>query len=201
MSKKLLYQILAVVAIVVFGIFLLSRYTNNTNKAKNFIEKIREENKMGFDSLQKSINYENHINYQIKKSISSGDFKTATALMDSLPTFGKTNSIHFYQGMIYEEQKEYIDAIQEYTMVINSEPFPLTLNKRAEVYIKINKLDSALNDFERAALLNYDYSLQVANTFILLNKKDSALKYYTLYLEHYPNDTVVQQKKKKLLVN
>jgi len=54
---------------------------------------------------------------------------------------------------------------------------------------------------KKAYLLNYDYSLQVATTFELINKKDSALKYYQIYLGHYPNDTAVQQKTKDLLSN
>lgn len=194
------FRILVVIVLAGIGIFLLYRYTNNTTKAKNFIERIREENKAGFDSLQNAINSENNLNYQIQKSINNGDFKTAYALIDSLPAFGKKHSIHLYQGMIYEKQKKYNDAIQEYTAVIDAEPFPLALDKRAEVYIKINRLDLALNDYKKAASLNYDYSLQVANTFMLMNKKDSALKYYQIYLEQYPNDTAAQQKIKKLLI-
>lgn len=201
MSKNLSFRILAVIVLAGIGIFLFYRYTNNTTKAKNFIERIREENKAGFDSLQNAINYENNLNYRIEKSITEGDFKTAYPLMDSLPAFGKKHSIHLYQGMIYEKQKKYTEAIQEYTTVIDAEPFPLALNKRAEVYIKINRLNFALNDYKKAASLNYDYSLQVANTFMLMNKKDSALKYYQIYLEHYPNDTAVQQKIKKSLTD
>lgn len=199
MSKKLSYRILAVIVLAGIGIFLFCRYTNDTTKAKNFIERIREGNKAGFDSLQNAINYENDLNYRIQKSINNDDFKTAYALIDSLPAFGKTHSIHLYQGMIYEKQKKYTKAIEEYTTVIDAEPFPLALNKRAEVYIKINRLNLALNDFKKSASLNYDYSLEVANTFMLMNKKDSALKYYQIYLEHYPNDTEIQQKIKKVI--
>lgn len=201
MNKSLSYRILAAVALTAVGIFLLYRYTNNTSKAKNFVERIREENKAGFDSLQNAINYENNLNYQIQKSIGNDDFKTAYALMDSLPAFGKTHSIHLYQGMIYEKQKKYIEAVEEYTQAINEIPYSKAKSMRGDVYIKMNKPELALSDFKEIYTYNHYYSYSIANTFMLMNKKDSALKYYQIYLEHYPNDTAVQQKIKKLLVN
>jgi hypothetical protein len=84
MSKNLSFRILAVIVLAGIGIFLFYRYANNTTKAKNFIERIREGNKAGFDSLQNAINYENDLNYRIQKSINNGDFKTAYALMHLL---------------------------------------------------------------------------------------------------------------------
>jgi tetratricopeptide (TPR) repeat protein len=183
------------------GFFAYNRYITLKPNAANFIDKIREENKAGFDSLQNAINYENDLNCRIEKSIYTGDFNTAYTLMDSLPTFGKTNSMHLYKGMIYAEQKKYPEAIEEYNIVIEAEPFPFALDKRAKAYIKTNKLDFALHDYKKAYLLNYDYSIQVATTFELINKKDSALKYYQIFLGHYPNDTAVQQKTKNLLYN
>ena len=109
--------------------------------------------------------------------------------------------LHLYKGMIYAKQNKYPEAIEEYNIAIENEPFPLELEKRAEAYIKINKLDLALNDYKKAYSLNYDYSLHVATTFELMIKKDSALKYYQTYLEHYPNDTTVQQKVRSLISN
>ncbi len=194
-KNKLIYLVatlMLLTGLIVFSLY--NSYSTKTPDAKNFIDKIREENKAGFDSLPKAINKENNLNYRIKKSISTGDFKIAYALMDSLPSFGKTSSIHLYKGMIYAEQKKYTEAIEEYNILIDTEPFPLALDKRAETYIKMEKLDFALNDYKKAYSLNYDYSLQVATTFELINKKDSALKYYQIYLGHYPNDTLVKKK-------
>jgi tetratricopeptide (TPR) repeat protein len=195
MKKKLLATLLGVA-----GVFILWRAANYFKKktndldAKTFIEKIRDDNKAGFDSLQKAIKYENDLNFRIKKSIDDNEFTTATHLMDSLPAFGKTNSIHLYNGMIYAEQKKYSEALEEYNILIDADPFPLALDKRAKVYIKINKFDFALKDYKKAYSLNYDYSLQIATTFELIQKKDSALNYYKIYLEHYPNDLSVKQK-------
>lgn len=114
--------------------------------------------------------------------------------MDSLPPFGKTHSIHLYEGMIYEEQKKYPDAVKEYSAALSEQKFSVALEKRGDIYVKMNKLNMAMTDYKMAYTWNSDYSFQIANTFVLLNKRDSALKYYQIYLEHYPNDTSVQQK-------
>ena len=199
-NNKLIFLSLLVLTVSISGFFIF-KYVFPKPNAADFINRIRENNKAGFDSLQNAINYENNLNYRIEKSIYASDFKTAYALMDSLPAFGKTHSINLYKGMIYAEQKKYTEAIEEFNILIDAEPFPLALDKRAKVYIKTNKLEFALNDYKKAYSLNYDYSLQVATTFKLMNKKDSTLKYYQIYLEHYPNDTAVQQKTKDLLTN
>lgn len=85
--------------------------------------------------------------------------------------------------------------------MINKDPSPVVLGKRAEGYIRQKRFNDALNDNKKAYSINYDYSLQVASTFELLNKKDSALKYYLIYSEYYPNQTNVQTKIKYLSVD
>ncbi len=200
-SKLLILLLFFVLVFGTGGFFTYNRYISRKPNAAKFIEKIREENKSGFDSLQNTVNYENDLNRRIEKSIYTGDFNTAFTLIQSLPRFSKTNSIHLYKGMIYSEQKKYTEAIEEYNIVIDAEPFPLALDKRAKLYIKTNKIDLALNDYRKAYLLNYDYSLQVAKTFELINEKDSALNYYQIYLGYYPKDTAVQSKKRDLLSN
>jgi tetratricopeptide (TPR) repeat protein len=177
------------------GLILFYNYTKkHTARGENFIEQIREDLKPGTDSLQNALRHENYLNRQIKKDIDNGNFSDAYAVMDSLPAFGKEYDTHLYQGMIYSEQKKYKEAIEEFTNLIKEDPAPITYDKRAKVYITINKLDSAIDDYKNAASINYDYDLQVANTFILLHKKDSALKYYKIFSKHYPGDSGVQRK-------
>jgi tetratricopeptide (TPR) repeat protein len=202
-KRKLTYLVAIVILSASVVLFLLyrGRYTIKTPEGKNFVEKIREENKAGFDSLQNALNFENNINYRIKESIASGDFKTAYALMDSLPAFGKSHSIHLYNGMIYVEQKKYNEAIEEFTKAINEIPYSKAESMRADVYIRINKLDLALADYMNIYKYNYFFSYDIANTFMLMHKKDSALKYYQIYLLHYPNDTAVQKRINNILTN
>ncbi|MCR6720421.1 MAG: hypothetical protein NVV59_09020 [Chitinophagaceae bacterium] len=173
MSKKKIATWVTIIflATALVAVSLYNRYSRKTFDPKGFINDIREKNKPWLDSLQNAINYENNLNFRIQKAINDSDFKTAYTLMDSLPNFGKKNSIHLYKGMIYVKQNKYSKAIEEYNSLIDAEPFPLALGKRAEVYVKAGKLDLALNDYKEAYSLNYDYSLQVAATFELKNKK------------------------------
>ena len=180
------------------GIWLFFMYKKKDVGAKEFIESIREKHKPGFDSLQRAINYENDLNDRIIKSIKLEDFQTAYSLMDSLPPFGKTHSKHVYKGMIYAKQEKHAEAIREFTYASDEIPCCKARGLRAEVYIKMNKLDSALSDYKKIYEWNSDYSLQVANVFELKNNHDSALKYYNIYLSHYPNDKSVHQKVKTL---
>jgi len=111
-NKLLLLLLLFALVFGAGGFFAYNRYISRNPNAANFIDKIREENKAGFDSLQNAINYENDLNRRIEKSIYTGDFNTAYTLMDSLPAFGKTNSIHLYKGMIYAEQKNILKLLK-----------------------------------------------------------------------------------------
>lgn len=196
MSKKKLATWVTIIflAIALVAVSLYNRYSRKTFDPKGFINNIKEKNKPGLDSLQNAINYENNLNLRIQKAINDSDFKTAYILMDSLPGFGKAHSLHLYTGMIYEKQKKYPKAIGEYTEAINEISFSKAKSMRAEIYIKTNKLDSALYDYKSISEYNHYYNSHVANTFELMHKKDSALKYYQIYLEHYPNDTAVQQR-------
>lgn len=162
--------------------------------AIKFIDEVRKQNKAGLDSLQNAINYENSLDYRIKENIDKGDFKTAYTLMDSLPSFGKTHSTHLYKGMIYAEQKKYPEAIEEYNAALNEIPVSKARDLRAELYVKMNKLELAIADYKHIYEYNHYYSYHIANIFMLMNKKDSALKYYQIYSEDYPNDQSAKQK-------
>lgn len=195
MKNKSSITIISIIAILLsFSLFFLYRKNNQHREAKNFIEKIRDDNKAGFDSLQKALNYENDVNYRIKMSIQNNDFNTAYALMDSLPPFGKEETIHLYKGMVYEAQDNYPEAMKEYNIALQKDVNPLFLEHRANLSIKMGKPDHALNDYKKAYDRNYDYSLPLAQTFELMKQKDSALKYYKIYLGHYPDDTIIKKK-------
>jgi hypothetical protein len=58
----------------------------------------------------------------------------------------------------------------------------------------MNRLDLALNDYEMINVWNNDFSFPIATTFELMNQKDSALKYYQIYLKIYPLDQAAQQR-------
>lgn len=194
MKNRNIFFFLTTLTIGVFiGLFIYYKYFSRTINPKEFIEQIRRENKTGFDSLQRAFNYDNELNFRINDAINKNDFKTAYALIDSLPPFGKKHSKHLYNGMIYEKQKRYSKAIEEYTEALNEIPYSKAESLRAELYVKMDKLKLALTDYKNIYEYNHYYSIHIAKVFELMKQKDSALKYYKIYLEHYPSDSVVQQ--------
>ena len=63
----------------------------------------------------------------------------------------------------------------------------------------MNEFQLAIDDYKQSYDVNYDYSLKLGDTYLLMNKKDSALKYYQIYLEHYPKDSIAQAKLKSAI--
>jgi tetratricopeptide (TPR) repeat protein len=196
MKKILLATLLGVAGVFIFlGAANYFKKKTNDLDAKTFIEKIRNDNKAGFDSLQKAIKYENDLNFRIKKSIADNEFTTAIHLMDSLPLFGKPEAVLRYQGSILEKKGDYTNALKKYDSVIINEKYSIATNDKARVLIKMNRFKEAIAIYKIPFEWdNYDNALQVATTFELMQKKDSALNYYKIYLEHYPNDLSVKQK-------
>lgn len=194
MRKLLFISILVILAILaVWSIAHYFKEERNTLDTKEFLEKIRDENKVGFDSLQRAINYENDLNYRIKKSIADSDFVTAVHLIDSLPLFGRYETVLRYQGNILEKKGDYVKALKKYDSVIVIDKYSIAIDDKARVLIKMNNLKEAINTYKIPFKWNnYDNALQIAKTFELMQEKDSALNYYKIYLEHYPNDLSVQ---------
>lgn len=187
-----------IIGFVIILLFLSLFFFYNKSKqhiqAKNFIDKIRKDNKASFDSIQHALNYESELNYRIKLSIQNHDFTTAYSLMDSLPSFGKENIITIYEGMIYEKKKEYLKAISKYTIAINYDKHSIAVENRAQLFIKMNRFQDAINDYKIPLEWNNYYNLKIAQVFELMGKKDSAVKYYIIYSRHYPNDTIASKK-------
>ncbi|MEJ7830386.1 MAG: hypothetical protein WKF91_19410 [Segetibacter sp.] len=198
-KKEATYRNIIIALLIIATGFLLYKYSSSKFNVQQNLNNLREENKYGFDSLNKAIKYENDLNRRIEVSINKEDFKTAFSLIDSLPPFGKAHSIYIYKGMIGEKQKNYLESIKEYNNAINEIPLSKAKSLRAALYVKMNKLDSALSDYKSIYSYNHYYSGFVANTFMLMKKKDSALKYYQIYLEQYPQDDSVRQKLNSLL--
>jgi tetratricopeptide (TPR) repeat protein len=59
--------------------------------------------------------------------------------------------------------------------------------EKAKTLIKIKQYPEAIQEYRRAYEDNYDFSYPLARVFELNKQKDSALKYYNIYLEHYPD--------------
>lgn len=187
-----LSRYLLVLLLICFILFLLLK--KSENKASKFISNVKSRNKITIDSLQQSMDIEDSLYFNLEKAIIKEDFSYADSILNILITQNKGHIVHIFKGMMYEKKQKYTEAIKEYTLAIQEIPYSIGLEKRGNVYLRQSRLDLALIDFRSGYLYNYDYSLQIAKTFELLQEKDSAKKYYSIYLKHYPlNDTIKQK--------
>lgn len=98
-----------------------------------------------------------------------------------------TGNLHEYRGMVFEARGRYDSALNEYTRAGR-------YDERAAVYVKMKKYDWAITDYYNEAQENSDYDVPLAETYLLANQKDSAIKYYKVYLSDHPDDTLVREK-------
>lgn len=98
-----------------------------------------------------------------------------------------TGNLHEYRGMVFEARGQYDSALNEYTLAGHYE-------ERAAVYVKMKKYDWAITDYYNEAQGNSTYDVPLADTYVLAKQKDSAIKYYKVYLSDHPDDTLIRKK-------
>jgi tetratricopeptide (TPR) repeat protein len=87
---------------------------------------------------------------------------------------------HYNCGCIYQKQKEYHLAIEEYTSVIKFNSLYYNVyEERGECYVQIGKYDNALEDFKDAVNLNYPEYLSAE--LVTLVKPDEYNKWAIAY--------------------
>lgn len=99
--------------------------------------------------------------------------------------------ILFKQGKARESILLFKQAI---ALTAFSKSFP----NRAQAYITLGSYDSAIMDYKKMAYYNFDYYRPLAEVYKTMKLKDSALKYYRLFLEHYPESNIVKLEMSKL---
>ena len=191
MSPKAIMQSFAILLVVIIA---FTKCNNKPNIAKTIAD-LRKEEQPKFDSTMKALAVESRFLDSINLLIQNNKLKQANLIVDSLIRTDPKN-FHNYvlKGQIYEADAKYDSALYEYNISMSVQTFPTSLEARAKMYIRMKEYDSAIIDYEKAYQMNYDYSLAVAQTFELKKQKDSALKYYKIYLEHDPNSETVKQK-------
>jgi tetratricopeptide (TPR) repeat protein len=161
------------------------------------INDIRKETVPMFDSLSTQMNKENYFLTNINLLIEHNDLPLAHKLIDTAIQKNPSKGIFYtYKGMIYAAEKKYQKALQQYdtSILLNHFEFPLVLSKKAEVFIKLKDYNSAIENYKKAALSNKSFNRELAITFEVINKKDSALKYYLVYQKHYPDNKITNKK-------
>ena len=76
--------------------------------------------------------------------------------------------------------------------------YPKALGHRAQAYTAIKMFDSAISDLKECAEINYDYTKELAAVYERAGKPDSAIKYFEIFLAHYPDSLRIQNSLLKL---
>ena len=190
---------LYIIAIILICIALIGNFFSQ----KNIIQKVddlRAETSVQFNSFnnfqERQYKYFRHIEQLIDSNkIKEADSIVSKKLKDS-PT---DEQFLTYKGQIFEAEKKYDSALIEYNFVLIKDIYSSAIEKRAKLFIKMKLMEKAIQDYKTAYSYNNDFSYQIAQTFALNKQKDSALKYYQIYLEHYPKDSLTILSKIKSL--
>ena len=191
---KTILILLSVIISIAITFLLISFFTPQPNIVKK-IEELKKQTVPSLDTFITNMVNENKFYDSIENLIQHGQpIKAGNILKQLLPRYPNNTRLHVLNGMLYEAKKQYDSALYEYNFVIIKNKNPYVLNKRAITFLKLNQFNKAVDDYREAYTMNIDYSLQLAQTFEKIDKKDSAKKYYQLYLDQYPNAKFVQQK-------
>src|SRR5258705_7599191 len=76
--------------------------------------------------------------------------------------------------------------------------YPKALGHRGNAYAAINLLDSAIIDLKECAEINSDYTKELGTVYEKAGMPDSAMKYFEIYLTHYPDSFRIQKSILKL---
>jgi len=90
------------------------------------------------------------------------------------------------------DAKESIEWFNE-AMQINGSRFPRALGHRAEAYLYLKMFDSAIVDLKECADINYDYTKDLGRVYEKVGQKDSAIKYYKIFLANYPDSLKIKE--------
>jgi tetratricopeptide (TPR) repeat protein len=191
--KKKNITVLSLIATLIF----LGLVINIFFKRPNIVEKIndlRNEIGPGLDSFNRKLHAENIFFDSIQHLIDSKKLDGADNIVTQLLNKNHLDDgLHVFKGEIYDARMQYDSALKEYDFVISRIQYSNALANRAALFIKLGKYQMGIEDYKKLYEVNYDYSYQLAQTFELLKQKDSAFKYYNIYLEHYP-DSILQKK-------
>ena len=182
------FLIVLILAIIFFGL----RYFVSTDDAPGFIEKVRKSAQPGFDSMNRHIQKENYLRFKIDSMIAKNDFQNALQFLSSLTMDSQTKLD--YRGQIAFKQGKFRESLNFFNENINANSYSISVAHRARVYTALKIFDSAISDYKKISYFNYDYFRPLAEAYELAKEKDSALKYYQKFLEHYPDSISVKNK-------
>jgi tetratricopeptide (TPR) repeat protein len=193
--RTVLYAIVA----LLIGIALIGKFFPRKNIVQK-VEDLRVETSAQMDSFnnfqERQYKYFRHI----EQLIDSNKLKEADSIVSATLKENPNNEQFLtYKGQIFEAQKKYDSAMIEYNLALIKNSYSSAIEKKANLFIKLKQYNKAIEDYKTIVEYNSYYTKQLAAAFSLNKQKDSALKYYRIYLEHYPKDSITILSKIKSL--
>lgn len=135
------------------------------------------------------------------EAIAAGDWNKAFYIVD---TAYKTSpeiyspfsfySRHLYLGRIYKAKGDYREAIANFDRCLFwDRRNVLATGLRAQTYEQLGHDEKALGDYQSITTCNWENFRHIARVFAKLNKRDSAIKYYRTFLQHYPGNITIER--------
>lgn len=130
--------------------------------------------------------------YLVMIYLKRGEIKKAKDIMEKAKgVLKKEANLYFYQGLIYVSENKYTDAIESFKNALNYEPgyFDAKFNL-AQAYYKNGKVQDALREYEESLKINPSFPetyLIIGSIYLYdLNDNLKAKKYFSLFLERFP---------------
>jgi tetratricopeptide (TPR) repeat protein len=184
--------ILALFTVIIIGTLAFYIRMSSSGTVENLLEHSRE----SFGSpIQISVVSQEQM--LIDSLIKKGDFVAANHFIDTSSTMSNSSK-HDYRGLIFLAKGEYLSAISKFTDAIAIDSNHKGRNHRASAYLKAGFLDSAILDYRKIASYNFDYAKELGQVYEIQGINDSAIKYYSIFLQHYPDSLNVSKRLKTL---
>jgi len=183
------FLLIAFLAVIYFGAKIYRPKT-----PQQMIQELRDKVGPGLDSFNQLMQRESYLYFRIDSLIK--DNKYTEALM-AIDTSNISTSLKLdYKGQIAFRQGKTRESIEYYSNAIDlsKDKFFKSFTNRAEAYARLKMFDSALMDYKEIAIINYDFDKPIAEIYEALKLKDSAIRYYKLYLKEYPDSISIQKK-------
>jgi tetratricopeptide (TPR) repeat protein len=190
-NKKLKSTILILIlaaSAVLFSLMFYRRPTFN-----NQMNQMKVNVQAALDSTISNIHRDNSFYQTLEERITANDTLYAIPIVDSLiKSRPYTYELYYYKGLINERNGNLDSALYyfSYAMIRSKYTSPAII-KRANLLLKMNKVQDALADYREAYIMNYDHAFELGMAYDKINMKDSALFYYSIYKQHYPSDKKV----------
>jgi tetratricopeptide (TPR) repeat protein len=180
-----IFALIALAAIIYFGLHYYNSESPN-EKIDSMLASARKtfgNNKVFFGP--------NDIEYKIDSLIEKEKYPEALALID---TAGISENLRMdYKGQILLNQGKPRESIYWFNQAIALVgAYSKSVPHRAKAYEALGIYDSAILDYKKIADINFDFYRPIAEVYDKMKLKDSALKYYKLFLEEYPDSNSVK---------